>query len=84
MDLDCDMLGGDGGDRWRPGWMREGNRECGGGGGGGGAVKIAVIPKATTDEFWKSIHAGAAKGQEEANSDGQEGGNRLAGAGAGK
>ena len=29
-------------------------------------IKIAVIPKATTDEFWKSIHAGAEKARQEA------------------
>src|SRR5205814_3249571 len=27
--------------------------------GGGAAIRIAVIPKGTTHEFWKSIHAGA-------------------------
>ena len=26
---------------------------------------IAVIPKGTTHEFWKSIHAGAVKAQQE-------------------
>ena len=36
-----------------------------GGGSTGGTKKIAVIPKATTDEFWKSIHAGAVKAQQE-------------------
>jgi ribose transport system substrate-binding protein len=43
---------------------------CGGGSGGGSApaaapagkkLSIAVIPKGTTHEFWKSIHAGALK-----------------------
>ena len=33
-------------------------------------IKIAVIPKGTTDEFWKSIHAGAAKAQQEAQAAG--------------
>jgi ribose transport system substrate-binding protein len=28
--------------------------------------RIAVIPKGTTHEFWKSVHAGAAKAAEEA------------------
>jgi ribose transport system substrate-binding protein len=28
-------------------------------------LKIAVIPKGTTHEFWKSVHAGAVKGAEE-------------------
>jgi ribose transport system substrate-binding protein len=31
------------------------------GSGGDGALTIAVIPKGTTHEFWKSIHAGAVK-----------------------
>ncbi len=31
---------------------------------------IAVIPKGTTHEFWKSIHAGAAKAEQELNSKG--------------
>lgn len=30
-----------------------------------GAIKLAVIPKGTTHEFWKSIHAGALKAAEE-------------------
>lgn len=37
-------------------------------GGGGGKAKdleIAVIPKGTTHEFWKSIHAGAKKAESE-------------------
>lgn len=42
---------------------------CGGGAGNGkaedGALHIAVIPKGTTHEFWKSIHAGAIKAQRE-------------------
>ncbi len=39
----------------------------GGGGGGASAGKrqIAVIPKGTAHEFWKSIHAGAAKAAKE-------------------
>lgn len=35
--------------------------------GGGGALKIAVIPKGTTHEFWKAVHAGAQKASKEAN-----------------
>ena len=31
----------------------------------GGKLKIAVIPKGTTHEFWKSVHAGAAKAAKE-------------------
>src|SRR5262245_30433064 len=34
-------------------------------GGGGGKTRIAVIPKGTTHEFWKSVHAGAVKASEE-------------------
>jgi ribose transport system substrate-binding protein len=32
---------------------------------GKGALKIAVIPKGTTHEFWKSVHAGAVKAERE-------------------
>ncbi len=32
-----------------------------GGGGGGKTLQIAVIPKGTSHEYWKSIHAGAMK-----------------------
>ena len=35
------------------------------GDGGGDALRIAVIPKGTTHEFWKSIHAGAVKAERE-------------------
>ena len=31
----------------------------------GGRIKIAVIPKGTTHEFWKSVHAGAVKAARE-------------------
>ena len=31
----------------------------------GGGLTIAVIPKGTTHEFWKSIHAGALKAKAE-------------------
>src|SRR5687767_16024152 len=31
---------------------------------------IAVIPKGTTHEFWKSVHAGAAKAEQELNAKG--------------
>lgn len=33
--------------------------------GGKAALKIAVIPKGTTHEFWKSVHAGAVKAERE-------------------
>jgi ribose transport system substrate-binding protein len=39
---------------------------------GSGSTKkprIAVIPKGTTHEFWKSVHAGAAKASQDANVD---------------
>jgi ribose transport system substrate-binding protein len=35
--------------------------------GGSGTLKIAVIPKGTTHEFWKAVHAGAEKAAKEAN-----------------
>ena len=35
--------------------------------GGAGRLVIAVIPKGTTHEFWKSIHAGAVKASRELN-----------------
>ncbi|GAC1518338.1 MAG: substrate-binding domain-containing protein [Polyangiales bacterium] len=34
-------------------------------GGTSGTMKIAVIPKGTTHEFWKAVHAGAAKAGKE-------------------
>ena len=36
---------------------------------GGSALRIAVIPKGTTHEFWKSVHAGAVKAARELNVD---------------
>ncbi|MDF2696610.1 MAG: Ribose transport system, periplasmic ribose-binding protein RbsB [Labilithrix sp.] len=36
---------------------------------GGQRLKIAVIPKGTTHEFWKSVHAGAAKAAKELDVD---------------
>lgn len=45
------------------------NPVTGGTGGGGpapaGTLRIAVIPKGTTHEYWKSIHAGAIKAQQD-------------------
>jgi ribose transport system substrate-binding protein len=35
------------------------------GDGGAAALRIAVIPKGTTHEFWKSVHAGAVKASRE-------------------
>jgi ribose transport system substrate-binding protein len=35
-----------------------------------GALTIAVIPKGTTHEFWKSIHAGAVKAERELETEG--------------
>jgi ribose transport system substrate-binding protein len=37
-----------------------------GGSTGGAPLRIAVIPKGTTHEFWKSVHAGAVKASREA------------------
>jgi ribose transport system substrate-binding protein len=49
---------------------------CGGGGTGdtapgSGTLTIAVIPKGTTHEFWKSIHAGALKAASELSREGR-------------
>lgn len=42
---------------------------CGGGNGGDGAdadaLQIAVVPKGTTHDFWRNIHAGALRGARE-------------------
>lgn len=38
---------------------------CGGKGAASGKLRIAVIPKGTTHEFWKSVHAGAVKAARE-------------------
>lgn len=38
--------------------------------GGGAGYTVAVIPKGTTHEFWKSIHAGAVKAQQELAAEG--------------
>ncbi len=40
-----------------------------GGGAGGSRITIAVIPKGTTHEFWKSVHAGAVKAAKELDVD---------------
>jgi ribose transport system substrate-binding protein len=37
-----------------------------------GTLRIAVIPKGTSHEFWKSIHAGAIKAQQELAEQGQK------------
>lgn len=39
------------------------------GGAPGGRLKIAVVPKGTTHEFWKSVHAGAVKASKELDVD---------------
>jgi ribose transport system substrate-binding protein len=46
-----------------------GKQQAGGEGGAGGRIKIAVIPKGTTHEFWKSVHAGAVKAAKELDVD---------------
>lgn len=35
------------------------------GGGAGAKLRVAVVPKGTTHEFWKAVHAGAAKAGKE-------------------
>jgi ribose transport system substrate-binding protein len=42
-----------------------GSGSTGGASGGDGKLKIAVVPKGTTHEFWKSVHAGALKAGKE-------------------
>jgi ribose transport system substrate-binding protein len=41
------------------------SRSHGSAGDGGAALRIAVVPKGTTHEFWKSVHAGAGKAAQE-------------------
>lgn len=38
----------------------------------GATLRIAVIPKGTTHDYWKSIHAGALKAQQELSAHGQK------------
>ena len=45
----------------------KGKKDAGGDAGGGPTLRIAVIPKGTTHEFWKTVHAGAAKAAQEQN-----------------
>ena len=40
-----------------------------GGAGAASTLKIAVVPKGTTHEFWKSVHAGAVKASQDAGVD---------------
>ena len=44
---------------------------CGSGEDGGGdadtGYKIAVIPKGTSHEFWKAVHSGASKAEQESD-----------------
>ena len=44
---------------------RDGGGGSGGAAGSGSKYTVAVIPKGTTHEFWKSVHAGAAKAGQE-------------------
>ena len=44
---------------------RRGESTAGDAGNGTQSIKIAVIPKGTTHEFWKSVHAGAVKAARE-------------------
>jgi ribose transport system substrate-binding protein len=43
---------------------------CSCGGGGKPKLRIAVVPKGTTHEFWEAIHAGAVKAERELNAEG--------------
>ncbi|MBX3125260.1 MAG: substrate-binding domain-containing protein [Polyangiaceae bacterium] len=51
---------------WLPGCR---DKAAPGPGGGAGRLRIAVIPKGTTHEFWKSVHAGAVKASRELDVD---------------
>ncbi|MEZ4295396.1 MAG: substrate-binding domain-containing protein [Polyangiaceae bacterium] len=42
-----------------------GSQGSGSGSGGAKPLKIAVVPKGTTHEFWKAVHAGAVKASKE-------------------
>lgn len=42
---------------------------CGGGDAGSGGPTIAVVPKGTAHEFWKSVHAGALQAAEKAGAE---------------
>jgi ribose transport system substrate-binding protein len=48
---------------------KPGAGEGGAGAGSAARLKIAVIPKGTTHEFWKSVHAGAVKAARETDVD---------------
>jgi ribose transport system substrate-binding protein len=52
-----------------PAWALGCGRGGAGGAGAGGKLRIAVIPKGTTHEFWKTVHAGAVKASRETNVD---------------
>jgi ribose transport system substrate-binding protein len=48
---------------------KKGGPATAGSGGGAGRLRVAVIPKGTTHEFWKAVHAGAAKAGKELDVD---------------
>jgi ribose transport system substrate-binding protein len=41
------------------------NKDAPGGSADNGELRVAIIPKGTTHEFWKSVHAGGVKGAQE-------------------
>jgi ribose transport system substrate-binding protein len=43
---------------------------CGGDGSGGDSLQIAVIPKGTSHDFWRSVHAGALQAAQELSAGG--------------
>ncbi|MDB4745651.1 substrate-binding domain-containing protein [Verrucomicrobia bacterium] len=51
-------------------WVGCGNPSESSGAGEDKAIQIAVIPKGTTHEFWRSIEAGARKAEQELNANG--------------
>jgi ribose transport system substrate-binding protein len=52
-----------------PGCGKKPQSESGAPGSAPARLRIAVIPKGTTHEFWKSVHAGAAKAARELDVD---------------
>lgn len=61
------LLGCNGGSDSSAGGTTGGSTSSSGGGGGGAKMRIAVVPKGATHEFWKSIHAGADEAAAEGN-----------------
>ena len=52
------------------GGAESGSKDAAAGGGAGKALTVAVVPKGTTHEFWRAIHAGAAQAAQELSASG--------------